>query len=372
MHYCVSFNTGKMATSGTGFNTSCTNTPDGELEARNLSRSVSAMICAFITMTVLVALFLSKAYKTTLQRLFLYLTITVLIQLICISMNIVLQFEFEIREDLCKYIAFFTVWTAVSTYLIATLITLYLLYIVYTTIRAQNEKTHWVESKKIIDLIALVVCVILPVSFLWIPMYHGTYGSDSISCWIIHTRQKDCEFLGFHDIVCFSFGIFYLTSCIIIVAFAGVALVFCTFAIRYRTTRHRLLKSICQTLLLMTFITLSALVEVFGLIQYVHNTVSQNKIPFKILVLYDGAIPFSQMIIFFGFIFYNFKFSCKKAHTCYKRIHEKLRGKNSPTMEVELLSSTSNVTSNNLYVIQPLIRDKQKNYGSIRNRPVKQ
>ena len=283
--------------------TSCTNVTADQLEARKLSRSVSAMICTAITLTILLAMILNRAYKTTLQRLFLYLTTMVLIQLIFISMNIELQFKFEQREEICSILAFFTAWSAASTYLLAMVTTLYLLYIMYKQIKGDNtfKLTQSFGSRILMDVLVIIFCIISPLCYMWVPFYHGTYGSTPVACWVINTRETDCKFLGFQDQLGLSFGIFFVTSLVILIAFAGVAVLFCTFAAKYKLTRHHHLNTICQTLTLMGFMTISALIEIFGVIQFLYNTVSGKQLPFEILVIYAGAIPLSQMLIPLGF-----------------------------------------------------------------------
>jgi len=120
-----------MGASTSSFETNCTNITAYDLQTRNLSRCISAIICTLGTLAILLVLLWKRAHKTTLQRLFLYPTIIIFIQLVFISMNIELQFRFDQRYTMCEIIAFFTVWSAISTYLLAMVITFYLVFLVY-------------------------------------------------------------------------------------------------------------------------------------------------------------------------------------------------------------------------------------------------
>ena len=334
------------------FNHSCTSIPEYELKARNISRCVSAMICTLITLIVLLVLIFKRAYKTTLQRLFLYLTTVVLLQLIFISMNIELQFDFEQKESICTTLAFFTAWTAASTYLLAMVITLNLLYTMCRKMRGYNTYMliqSFLWKKVLKDIILVLTCVCFPLCYLWIPFYHGSFGNNtSIACWIIHTRETDCQFLGFGDQISMGFGMYYIISFFVVVAFVAVATLFCIFAAKYKLTRRYHLKVICQTLSMITCIVISALIQAFGLVQHFYNTVSGEQIPFEVSVIYDGAIPFSQMIIPLGFLFYSYSVRkccthcrCKRTNSRhYYLCNSSLTGQAPPSTRVEPPSDT--------------------------------
>ena len=304
---------------GTSFSTNCTNITADQLEARNFSRTISAMVCTVITFAVLLVLILTKAYKTTLQRLFLSLTTIVLIQLILISMSIELQFTFKQREDMCVILAFLTVWTALITYLFAVGVTLFLLFLVFKQLRADKSYVQVQQNTKcrlIFEISLILFCIVSPLTYLWVPFYHGTYGDALVSCWIINTKL-DCNYIGFEDQAGLSFGIFYATCFVIVVGFAGIVVLFCVFAAKYKLTRRQHLKTICKTLILVIFITASALIEVLGLVQFIYNTISGKHLPFGVSVVYEGAIPFSQMIIPLGFLVYSLKkVKCRKKPKC--------------------------------------------------------
>ena len=297
------------------FKVNCSNFTLAQLEGLNYVRSISAMVCAVVTLLVLLGLICNKAYKTTLQRLFFYLTIVVLLQLVFISMDIQLQFQFSHQDELCKWTAFFTQWMAVATYFFAVGTTLHLLYLVYRQMKKDNSNIRPQKSetlKTTLEIILVLICLLSPLTFLWVPFYHGTYGVSAGSCWITNIN-KDCTLVGFTDQIAFGFGIFQTTSFIIVIVFIGVLALFCGFAFKYKQTRRHHWKTICQTIILMSFLTVSAVVELIGLLQYIYNRLSGNHVPYAIQVIYEGAIPISQMVISLGFITYFYslkKFKC--------------------------------------------------------------
>ena len=299
----------------TSFHVNCSNFTLAQLEGLNYTRSISAMVCAVVTLLVLLALICNKAYKTTLQRLFFYLTIVVLLQLVFISMNIQLLFTFSHQDELCKWTAFFTQWMAVATYFFAVGTTLHLLYLVYRKMKKDNSNLRPQKSersKTTLEIVLVLTCLLSPLTFLWVPFYRGTYGVTAGACWITNTN-KDCTHVGFTDQIAFGFGIFQTASLFIVVVFIGVLALFCGFAFKYKQTRRHHWKTIRQTIILMSFLTVSAVVELIVLLQYIYNTLSGNDVPYAIRVINEGAVPISQMVISLGFITYFYslkKFKC--------------------------------------------------------------
>ena len=147
------------------------------------------------------------------------------------------------------------------TYLYALLITFHLLYLMYKNLKTTSSGVFR-QSKKLqnaIEIVLVLTVGLLPVTFLWVPFYHGTFGQSLGACWITN-MNNECELLGFTDGILFGFGIFQTVSFILLLAFFGTVIVFCGFALKYRLTRRHHLKTICQTLLLMSFLAMSAMV----------------------------------------------------------------------------------------------------------------
>ena len=157
--------------------------------------------------------------------------------------------------------------------------------------------------------------VICPPMVLWIPFYHNTYGSSTVSCWMT-TVDENCTVLefGLTDQIVFGFGVFEVVSIAIIFIFVSLAVQFCKYAYRYRITRRHHLKTLRQTLCFMSFMVISALIETVGLLISVYWIITSKGVPFWFLVLYNGAIPFSQFVVPLGFLAYlysNKKFQWK-------------------------------------------------------------
>ena len=79
---------------------------DEQIKNIHLSVSIASAVCLLVITFILLLLIFYKTYKTTLQWLFLYLTITTVIQEACMTMDFEHQFQYSEQEIFCKCITF--------------------------------------------------------------------------------------------------------------------------------------------------------------------------------------------------------------------------------------------------------------------------
>ena len=89
---------------------------DEQIKNIHLSVSIASAVCLVVITFILLLLIFYKTYKTTLQRLFLYLTITTVIQEACMTMDFEHQLEYSEQEIFCKCITFVSEWTNAMAY----------------------------------------------------------------------------------------------------------------------------------------------------------------------------------------------------------------------------------------------------------------
>ena len=274
------------------------------------SMSVSAMVFFVLTLIIIVLLIFHKAYNTTLQRFFIYLSAVTVIQFGCIGLNIDPLYDARNGDELCKWIAFFILWCALVMYVLALCISILLVCTIYSHLHSKDFFSPLKRSRKAricVETLVLSIVVLGPLAFLWIPFHHDTYGMhNTATCWM-RTIDRNCTTLrfGLIDQGLFGFGMFGILCLAIILIFIAIAVQFCKYAYIYRLTRHQHLKTMRQTLILMSFMVVSALIETVGLfIGIYYGTITKKRFPFWFLAVYNGAIPFSQFIVPLGFMTY--------------------------------------------------------------------
>ncbi len=212
-----------------------------QLRIKNLAISLSAMTCFILTLVILVLLVLYRSYKTLLQRLFLYLTIIILVHQAFISLDIQLQFDWKYNNSLCEVQGFIQSWTSTSIYLIIAAITAQLMHLVCRQLlkSKSSEKCNcWTSNKIRADTVIVLFCLLLPLTYLWVPFYHGTHGKYSMTCWIKEYHKCNQSAGSYDQIICLS--VMRATMMIVIAAILTLISIFCWSSVHYRNNQIRL------------------------------------------------------------------------------------------------------------------------------------
>ncbi len=289
------------------FLVNCTSLSLAQLSGRNLARSLSALVCFFLTLVILVLLVLYRSYKTLLQRLFLYLTIIILVHQAFISLDIQLQFDWKYGSVSCKVQGFIRSWTATATYFIIVAVTAHLMHLVCRQLlwSKSSEKCNcWTSNKIRADIVIVLSCLLLPLTYLWIPFYHGTYGIHYTTCWIqkVNLTCHKLKVGNLDEIICSTVmrAIMVSVSATILTLF----LILCKSSVHYNKINSvRMRMKLKQTFFLMSFFLASFVVEGSGLGMYIYSAVSGKEVTSSgFWVAYDIAMPFSQLIIPIGLL----------------------------------------------------------------------
>ena len=158
------------------------------------NRIAITAVCGFavaVTGLILIIMLCVKAYRSILQRLFMYLMLTILVNNSCNVASVHYKFRhgdtvIQVLDDrACKYLGFISVWSYWCSYTICTVTVLYLVILVLT--RTRNCPACVVEVRNSRRLrVFLEVCTISgvllgPLLVLWIPFYNTwfTYGLNN-------------------------------------------------------------------------------------------------------------------------------------------------------------------------------------------------
>jgi len=88
-----------------------------QLKTINLTRGIFGAISLVIVTLVLLFLVLYKAYTTTLQRLFVHLTIVTCLHDVSFVIELEHQFKYYGQKQFCAFVGFFDTWTSSMVYL---------------------------------------------------------------------------------------------------------------------------------------------------------------------------------------------------------------------------------------------------------------
>lgn len=122
------------------------------------------MICMTVLVVMLVALCLSKAYASFIQRLFLYLIVTAILVEVCQAANFMNLIHFSHHKEVCIALGFVTNWidNIASIKSLSIIIwTIILAVMSLKRVDSSSLATHW---KVVLDLVYLVTSILLPLS----------------------------------------------------------------------------------------------------------------------------------------------------------------------------------------------------------------
>lgn len=142
------------------FNMNCTDFTVEDMKFFNRLRNITALICAAITLAILLFLICQKAYSSLFQRLYLYLVIGTLLAETAVGLNIEHQWHYSRQETVCVWLGFFTQWTCVLVLILSYEIVVHLLCLVGTKMKGSSSppRCRFIRSKcysMILEIVAI-------------------------------------------------------------------------------------------------------------------------------------------------------------------------------------------------------------------------
>ena len=286
---------------------SCTNFSGEQLQTLNLARSLSGIFCLLVVSLILLLLIFYKAYKTTLQRLFLYITTTTILEEIAFSLAIEHQFFYANQDGVCMFLGFLLEWTvSITNYLILCKI-FFLLYVVCSNLRGNPLKSKNLVRRKWLFIFFEVLCILFSVSFpltyLYIPFIHGTYNLAGGWCWIM-TIDETCKNVGLQDQIILGYGIFEGVGLLSILLTSVFSIIYCRQAYIHKIVRSQHLITLRQTLCLLGFLVASVVALSLGFAVRIYTGIVQVEENYALWLTLAIAPPIYQAIYPMGFLVY--------------------------------------------------------------------
>lgn len=269
-----------------------------QLKAYNLVWSISGLTAATATLVILVGLLLGRGYRTPLQRLFLYLTLSTLLGLVNNSLNMVLHFD-SFSDSVCTAIGYTDVSLFTTSLLLASGIGLYLLFIIYYQAQGKFVPKIGTFKAAVVEILYVVGVVAIPPGAMTKNV--GKFGVAGPVCWIQVYRAEDCirihrEFelkilLVFTAIMSINIAIFVLLK-----------ILSCLLAYRHEHVRAHHIHIAKKASLLVTCLGASFIINITSL--WAHHATADSKTPYPVLIAVSLVIPTAPVIIPIGFMLY--------------------------------------------------------------------
>lgn len=285
----------------------CTNFSGEQLQILNLARSLSGIFCLVIVSLILLLLVFYKAYKTTLQRLFLYITMTTVLEEVAFTLAIEHQFYYPGQGHICVFLGFLLEYTvSITNYLILCKI-FFLLYVVCSNLRGNPLKSKNVGKRWWFFILFEVMCilfsVLFPLTYLYVPFLHRTYNLAGGWCWII-TIDGKCKNVGLVHQIIFGYGIFEGVGLLSILLTSVFSIIYCRQAYVHKIVRHQHLITLRQTLCLLGFLVASVVALSFGFATRVYTGIVQVEENYAMWLMLAITPPIYPAVYPMGFLVY--------------------------------------------------------------------
>ena len=179
----------------------CTNFTKTQVDDLALVRGSIAIVCFCLCLVTFIfeLIYISRKKKsTTLQRLFVYLTVSNLFYTAALSLHLQQFFHYDIKaqDRFCEAIGFFDQYTGSVQLLLTTGIILKLFYKVSTFCCATKFSRNLILHHYKFEAVFVAVCFILPLFVVWVPFLYSGPGQYDVSgpwCWIRELKD-DCSY----------------------------------------------------------------------------------------------------------------------------------------------------------------------------------
>lgn len=234
----------------------CGNFSETRLRMLNLTMSLTGVVGSLVTMFIFGVLIGARAYKTILQRLFIYSVLATMVHEIAHMAQIELQFQYAGQEKVCAHLGFISNWTGWVIYAFNLDIILYLLLLVHQQWRGGNNMLHrsCMRSaccRRAMECICVSVTIFLPVSIVWVPYKEHLYGLNEAYCYI-KAFDNNCTEIGVRDKLLYAYSLYEGVGLMAIVIAIGILIAYCSLTAVVQNVKRLL----CQIMALLLAITL--------------------------------------------------------------------------------------------------------------------
>ena len=169
-----------------------------QLQDLILAECTSGGVGVLMSTVIFILLLCGKAYKTVLQRLFIYTILAIMVHDLTQVANAVYNYYPNSKAQVCKYIGFISIWSSWSVYIFYMVIIIYLLIFVYIQIKGDVctlivKRTKYFKVS--VEFVTVLGSILLPTLVLWIPFVFTNYNYEFHNgfCWITGTNTSQLE-----------------------------------------------------------------------------------------------------------------------------------------------------------------------------------
>ena len=310
----------------------CTNISLPQMEMIALVRGTTGLVCfAFCAATFAFELvyILHVRKCSVLQRLFLYLTVSTMVLMVALSLNIEHYFRYKHQERVCIVVGLFQQYTGSVQLLFILGITLFLFCKLcgFFSSRLSSIVTTK-KSKYCLEISFCLISIMLPWLFIWVPFLHsdGMYGSSGPWCWIESRDPVTCKEIirGVLEQLLLWYIPFGLVSVLSLVCIVCLLAFFCYLKIVRGILVQQMHSVIKEMVLLLVFLGVFCIVSIVESITY--GMLGLPHVDIFVLWMINAIItPVGGVAVPIGFFSYlvvtKYFISSRSGHTRNVTVH---------------------------------------------------
>lgn len=284
----------------------CSGFDDHQLKIINLTLSITGSVGMLVAGVIWTVLLCVKAYKTVLQRLFIYGVLSTFTHEATHAASIEHQFKYKYQDQVCSHLGFLNNWTIWIVSNFHMCIVAYLLFVVYTQVRGDPfpRLSHSKSGKRTLEVACVLLSIFLPVTILWIPYLYNEYGLDVSWCWM-KEYTSDCNSTSLTSLIVFGYSSFEVVGFVGLVTAVGIVVVYCKLAARFANAKRLLRQVLILVLAIITFmVVLNIMLQI---------DIFKSKSPsFAKEIYFALAITIKDLIFLSGYLVTFYSPKCRK------------------------------------------------------------
>ena len=248
----------------------CSNLTIAALKRANIISVTFSSASLLFLLLFLIFLLRYRAYRTTLQRLFLYFTFATALDAMVSILDIELQFDVDHKSRFCEWVGFGDVWATIEIELFYFCFMVCLITTVCEKIRAKQLHCCLAGGRKcrvLAEVLCIVGIVLIPLSYLWVPQYHNTYGLDGSTCWL-KRFDKNCSMIRHYDVDFTTIGTINIALHVIVfLTFIVLIVILSMLIVKLRKSKDEGIGTVVRAIILIIVLSISMCIRMaqFGI-----------------------------------------------------------------------------------------------------------
>ena len=300
------------------FFSNCSDLSIKDIVTINLAFCVSGGACGLISILITLVLVICRAYKSVLQRLFLYVMVATIVRELFLTASIEHRFKYKGQEEVCTYIAFVYNWAGIIKFVHTVGIMTYLFFLVRYVAKGETApgclRTKF--RRVVAELLYILISTLASLGYATVPLFTHKYGLAGSWCWI-RALDENCHLTltGLLDQLLNGYVFYVFGGVIGIIMFVAVAVVYSRLPLTLREARLLLRKIF---IIVICFLVSIVIVLITLSMRVITATTKVYQLP-AIWLTVAIAFPIGLLLFPIAFLF-SFYPVGKTFKLCYEKI----------------------------------------------------